>query len=256
MIEFETRGLVGLATVNRPERRNALNGDLCIELRDHLVASSELRAIVITGAGSAFCAGADLVTRFAQTEESTHGPVDTFRPAFEELLDAIVAHPAPVIAAVNGPAMGAGMQLAVACDIRVAVPDAKFGMPVGKLGVHLSPRNIWRLAELAGQGSARDILLAGRVLNGEEASRIGVVQRVDADALGASLALAEQIAASAPLSTRGHKRSLNLVAEQQWLSETARAEVAALEKAAFASTDLQEGMAAFAEKRTPNFQGK
>src|SRR3954462_2044625 len=101
MIEFEPAGLVGLATINRPERRNALNGDLCLELRDHLAAASELRAMVITGAGSAFCAGADLVTRFAQPEEGTPGPVDTFRPAFEELLDAIVEHPAPVIAAVN-----------------------------------------------------------------------------------------------------------------------------------------------------------
>src|SRR4051794_35049101 len=256
MIEFETRGLVGVATINRPERRNALNGDLCIELRDRLAATAELRAIVITGAGSAFCAGADLVTRFAQTEDSTHGPVDTFRPAFEELLDAIVAHPSPVIAAVNGPAMGAGMQLAVACDLRIASPEAKFAIPVGKLGVHLSPRNIWRLAELAGQGAARDILLGGRVLNGEEASRIGVVQRLAADPLAAALTLADEIAASAPLSMRGHKQALNLVAEEQWLSERARAEVAALEKAAFASADLQEGMAAFAEKRTPNFQGR
>src|SRR3954470_15395810 len=205
MIEFETRGLVGLATINRPQRRNALNGDLCLELRDHLVASSEVRAIVITGAGSAFCAGADLVTRFAQTEESTHGPVDTFRPAFEELLDAIVDHPAPVIAAVNGPAMGAGMQLAVACDLRVAAPGAKFGIPVGRLGVHLSPRNIWRLAMLAGQGAARDLLLAGRVVDGEEARELGVVQRVADDALEVALELAAAIAASAPLSVRGHK---------------------------------------------------
>src|ERR1700742_4773371 len=169
MIEFERRGLVGIATINRPERRNALNGDLCAAFRDHLVASSDLRPIAITGAGSAFCAGADLVTRFAQTEESTHGPVDTFRPAFEELLDAIVDHPAPVIAAVNGPAMGAGMQLAVACDIRVAGPTARFAIPGGKLGVHLSPRNIWRLAMLVGQGAARDFLIAGRTVGLEEA---------------------------------------------------------------------------------------
>jgi enoyl-CoA hydratase len=255
MIDFETRGRVGLATINRPDRRNALNGDLCTELRDHLVASSDLRAIVITGAGSAFCAGADLVTRFAPTESSTHGPVDTFRPAFEELLDAIVTHPSPVIAAVNGPAMGAGMQLAVACDLRVASPGARFAIPVGRLGVHLSPRNIWRLAMLAGQGAARDFLLAGRVVDAEEARDLGIVQRIDGDALDAALTMAGDIAASAPLAIRGHKRALNLVAEAQWLSEDARAEVAVLEAAAFASEDLQEGMAAFAEKRTPNFKG-
>ena len=109
---------------------------------------------MITGAGSAFCAGADLVTRFEPTEAGDDGPVDTFRPAFEELLDAIVDHPSPVIAAVNGPAMGAGMQLAVACDLRVAVPTARFAIPVGRLGVHLSPRNIWRLAHARRPGRA------------------------------------------------------------------------------------------------------
>ena len=255
MIRFEVRGFVGLATIDRPDRRNALNGELCTVLRDHLVAHPDLRATVITGAGSAFCAGADLVTRFAPTDAGTEGPVDTFRPAFEKLLDAIVDHPAPVIAAVNGPAMGAGMQLAVACDLRVAGPTARFAIPVGRLGVHLSPRNIWRLVSLAGQGTARDFLLAGRVVDSEEAARLGIVQRLGDDALEEALAIAGDVAASAPLSVRGHKRSLNLVAEAQWLSVDARAEVAALEAAAFASADLQEGMAAFAEKRTPDFKG-
>jgi enoyl-CoA hydratase len=255
MIQFEVRGRVGLATIDRPDRRNALNGELCSALRDHLVGQPELRAVVITGTGSAFCAGADLVTRFEQTESSHDGPVDTFRPAFEELLDAIVDHPSPVIAAVNGPAMGAGMQLAVACDLRVAAPAARFAIPVGRLGVHLSPRNIWRLAMLAGQGAARDLLLAGRSVDADEARRLGIVQYLADDAPASALEIAADIAASAPLSVRGHKRSLNLVAEAQWLSADARAEVAALEAAAFASADLQEGMAAFAEKRTPNFNG-
>jgi enoyl-CoA hydratase len=256
MIQFEVRGLVGLATIDRPDRRNALNGELCSVLREHLAGQPELRAVVITGAGSAFCAGADLVTRFEQTESSDAGPVDTFRPAFEELLDAIVDHPAPVIAAVNGPAMGAGMQLAVACDLRVAAPAARFAIPVGRLGVHLSPRNIWRLAMLAGPGAARDFLLAGRAVDADEARRLGIVQYLADDAPASALEIAADIAASAPLSVRGHKRSLNLVAEAQWLSADARAEVAALEAAAFASDDLQEGMAAFAEKRRPNFKGQ
>jgi enoyl-CoA hydratase len=252
VIRFERRGFVGLATIDRQERRNALNGDLCEELQGHLQRESELRAFVLTGAGSAFCSGADLVTRFNAEGDA---PKDTFRPVFEEVLDAIVAYPAPVIAAINGPAIGAGMQLAVACDVRVAALGARLAIPGGKLGIHLSARNIWRLAQLVGQGAARDFLLAGRNVDADEASRLGLVQYVSHDAVGAALALAGEIASYAPLTVQGHKRALNLVAEEQWLSLSVQREMAALEARAFASEDLQEGMTAFAEKRTPRFKG-
>src|SRR4029078_681818 len=101
MIHFEQRGFVGLATIDRQERRNALNGALCDELGVHLLSHPDLRAVVITGAGSAFCSCADLVARCAGDGNSSN--VDTFRPAFETVLDAIVAYPVPVIAAINGP---------------------------------------------------------------------------------------------------------------------------------------------------------
>lgn len=257
MIHFEERGYVGLLTIDRQERRNALSGALCDEMRAHLEASHGLRAIVITGAGSAFCAGADLVTRFEP--EPGNGAAygeDSFRPAFERVLDAVVDHPAPVVAAINGPAMGAGMQLAVACDLRVAALGARLAIPGGRLGIHLSSKNIWRLAELVGQGAARDFLLAGRTVTAEEAVHIGLVQRLAGDALGEALDLAGEIAALAPFTVQGHKRSLNLVAEAQALGPEARAEIATLEARAFASDDLREGMAAFAEKRTPTFDGR
>ena len=252
MIDFEYRGHVAIATIDRQERRNALNAQLCEQLRLQLEARSPVRALVLTGAGSAFCSGADLVTRF---EERGDAQTDTFRPSFERMLDAIVAYPAPVIAAINGPAIGAGMQLAVACDIRVAALGTRMAIPGGRLGVHLSARNIWRLAQLVGQGNARDFLLAGRTVDAEEALRLGLVQYVEHDALGAALALAGEIAGSAPLTIQGHKRALNLVAERAWLDEQAVAEIADQEGGAFASDDLQEGLAAFAEKRSPNFRG-
>jgi enoyl-CoA hydratase len=252
MIHFEERGFVGLLTIDRQERRNALNGELCRDLLVHLAANSHLRAVVITGSGSAFCAGADLVTRFSGSDSGT----DTFRPAFERTLDAIVDHPAPVIAAINGPAIGAGMQLAVACDLRIAAMGSRLAIPGGRLGIHLSPRNIWRLAMLVGQGPARDFLLAGLTVDAEEALRMGLVQHIAADALADSLHLAGEIAAAAPFTVQGHKRALNLIAEQQWISDRARDEIAQLEARAFGSEDLQEGLAAFTEKRNPEFHGR
>jgi enoyl-CoA hydratase len=246
---------IGLATIDRPERRNALNAELVDELRGHLEATPGLRAVVITGEGVAFCAGADILRRAEDTGGLDHGGGDTFRPAFERMLDAIVEYPAPVIAAVNGAALGAGMQLAVACDLRIAAPSAVLGIPAAKLGIILSAANVRRLAELVGQGAARDLLLTARAVDVEEASRIGLVQRVADDARDAALTLAGEIAALAPISVQGHKRALRIVGDAGKLDDAALAELEQLETAAFASDDLQEGLTAFGEKRAPRFEG-
>jgi enoyl-CoA hydratase len=253
VIRWETRELVGLATIDRQERRNALNATLCNELRGHLDANPELRAVVITGAGSAFCSGADLVTRFEGEERDAE---DTLRPAFEKLMDTIVGFPGAVIAAVNGPALGAGTQLAVGCDVRVAGPKASFGIPAARLGLVLSPANIQRLALLVGQAAARDLLMTGRTIDRDEARAMSLVHRVADDARDAALGLAGEIAALAPLTVSGHKRALNLVAAAQSIDTTARDEVRELEEQAVRSRDLQEGLAAFGEKRPPRFEGR
>jgi enoyl-CoA hydratase len=253
VIRFEVDGRVGVATIDRTERRNALDADHCDQLRTALDGHRDLLAVVVTGAGSAFCAGADLGTRFS---DGGGRGADTFRPAFERVLDAVVDHPAPVIAAIHGPAIGAGMQLAVACDIRVAGPDARLAIPGGRLGILLSPTNISRLVLLVGQGAARDFLLAGRSVDAHDALIVGLVQREAADPVMAALALAQEIATLAPLTVQGHKRALNLVAEAAALAPDARAEIDALERVAFGSHDLEEGMAAFSEKRPPRFEGR
>lgn len=253
MLGWEVRELVAIATIDRPERRNALNAELCSQLLAHLQAERELRAVVITGAGDqAFSAGADLVVRAEDASEPGGG--DTFRPAFDELLQAIVDYPAPVLAAVNGAAIGAGLQLAVACDVRVAAPHATFSIPAARLGVFLSPDNVHRLAALVGQGAARDILLTARALDVDEAVTVGLVQRRADDALAASLELAAEIAALAPLTVQGHKRALNIVLGG--VDAAGEEEMRALEARAFASQDLQEGLAAFTEKRAPRFRGR
>jgi enoyl-CoA hydratase len=175
-IRWERDGAVGVAVIDRPERRNALSAELCDELREHVEQNGDLRAVVISGSGDrAFCAGADLGRRATEVGGLEHGGGDSFRPAFESLLDAIVASPPPVIAAVNGAALGAGMQLAVACDLRVVAPHATFGIPAARLGVLLSGSNIGRLATLVGQAAARDVLLTARVFDVENATRVGLV---------------------------------------------------------------------------------
>lgn len=255
-IAWNRDGQIGVAIIDRPERRNALSADLCDSLREHLQANTDLRAVVIGGAGDkAFCAGADLGRRASDIGGLEHGGGDSFRPAFEALLDTIVSWPAPVIAAVNGAALGAGMQLAVACDLRVVAPRATFGIPAARLGVLLSAPNIARLAHLVGQAAARDLLFTARVLDLDEADSVGLVQRRAPDALAAARTLALEIAALAPLTISGHKRALNLVEEARALAPDSRAEISQLEADAFASSDLQEGLSAFAEKRPPQFEG-
>lgn len=257
-IRWSRGEFTGTALIDRPARRNALSAGLCDQLRTILGENSDLRAVVIGGTGDkAFCVGADLAQRANDTGGLSHGGGDTFRPAFERLLDEIVGFPAPVIAAVNGAALGAGMQLAVACDLRVAASNAVFGIPAGRLGVLISAINVQRLAQAVGQPIARDVLMTARTLDTDAAIAAGFVQRrAEEDAIVGAEALAEEVARLAPLSIRGHKSMLNRVARSSRLSESDLRDLGELEVAAFASADLQEGLAAFSEKRAPRFRGE
>ena len=222
----------------------------------HLEANRDLRALVLGGTGDrAFCAGADLAQRAVDASGATQVGGDTFRPAFDQLLREIVAFPAPVIAAVNGAALGAGMQLAVACDLRVVAHNATFGIPAGRLGVLLSAVNVERLVRAVGPTMARDVLLTARVLDVEEAEAVNLVQRKADNAVVAARALADEIALLAPMSIAGHKLVLNRIDDASSLCDDDRDLLAGLERAAFESADLQEGLAAFAEKRKPRFTG-
>ncbi|HEY7438105.1 MAG TPA: enoyl-CoA hydratase-related protein [Acidimicrobiia bacterium] len=256
-IAWDTPGEhVAIATIERPEKRNALNAEMCDELRAHLEQAPELRAVVITGSGVAFSAGADIGRRAAEVDAGTGLVHDSFRPAFEGLLRAIIDAPFPVIAAVNGAALGAGMQLVVACDLRVVARSATLGIPAPQRGIVLSAANVLRLARVVGQANARDILFTGRTMSAEEADDIGLVHRLVRDPRAAALDLAIEIAQLAPLSVRSHKRALNLISESGALDNAALDELRELERAAFASEDLQEGLAAFAQRRPPEFEGR
>lgn len=246
MILEERRGPVTVLTIDRPARRNAVDLATCVELTGAIerAAGDGTRVIVLTGAGGHFCAGADL-THVAG--EGGHG--DDFRPALRRLLDTIGLTPLPVIAAVEGAALGAGTQLAVAADLRVAVPTARFGIPAAKLGLMVDHWTVQRLALLAGHGPARAMLLAAEEVDGDSAHRLGLVQRLGG--LDTALEWAERIARLAPLTIAGHKLALNRLEP-----ELADGDVDAAIRRAWASADAVEGPAAFAERRTPDFKGE
>jgi enoyl-CoA hydratase len=195
---------------------------------------------VVAGAGPHFCAGADLA---AVHEEA-------FAGALRRLLDALVGVAVPVIAAVQGAALGAGTQIAIACDLRVVAPTARFGIPAAKLGLMVDHWTVQRLAQLAGHGPARAMLLAAEEIDADAALRLGLAQR--AGDLAEAQAWAATIAALAPLTLAGHKLALNRLEGDQ----VGGAEVSAAFGRVWSSADVAEGMAAFQERRPPNFEGR
>lgn len=257
LVEAVRDGAVMTLWLDRPETRNALSVDLCDALVMNLEGidrDPDPRVIVIRGRGSVFCSGADLAA------VSGAGGLE-FLPAFERMLEAVARHRLPVIAAIQGAALGGGLQLATVCDFRIAASDARIGIPSSRLGILVNFENVQRLVLLAGIATAKEVLMTGRTYTGEEASAAGLVNRaVPADRLDAESAdLANEIAALSPLSVQGSKRSIQAIADHLAGTRGARPELVAeidrLVANAYNSRDLQEGIRAMAEKRDPEFHG-
>ncbi|MEB3071724.1 enoyl-CoA hydratase [[Mycobacterium] vasticus] len=242
MITADTIGGVGLIIVDRHERRNALDVAHCDMLRDTVrdLGNSAIRALVITGRGTSFCAGADL--------DGVYG--DGFRNALYRMLSAVTELPVPVIAAVNGPAIGAGTQLAIACDLRVAAKSAAFAIPTARNGLAVNPWTLRRLSVLAGGATARAMLLGCQRFDADLALHRGLVDRIGD--LDAALEWAGEIATYAPLSLRYSKKALDVLFESE---STDPALDAAFEEC-WSSEDLLEATRARVEKRAPQFQGR
>jgi enoyl-CoA hydratase len=230
-----------VVTIDRPERRNALDHDALDGLWAAIdeARRGDARVLVLTGADGHFCAGADL--------SGVEDP--TFVERLHEVLEGLRTLPFPAVAVIDGAALGAGTQLAVACDLRVATPTATFGIPAARLGLMVDGWTVQRLTAMAGQGTARAMLLAADTMNGADAHRIGLVQRLGD--LDDGLEWADAIAALAPLTIRGHKIGCNEAEHLVAASTTYRAAWTE----AWASNDLAEGLRAFAERRGPNFNG-
>jgi enoyl-CoA hydratase len=242
MIHLEDRGPVAVLTIDRAERRNALDHEALDQLLAGLAATAAARVVVLTGAGGHFCAGADL----------TGVEDDGFTDRLRQLLAAMRDDPRPLVAAVDGAALGAGTQLAIACDLRVATPQARFGIPAARLGLMVDHWTIQRLSLLAGAGPTRAMLIGAETYDGQDAERLGFVQRVGD--LDAALGWADEIAALAPLTLAGLKLALNRL--EMPVGPGDDPEVAAAWARAWGSEDLQEGMAAFRERRRPVFHGR
>jgi enoyl-CoA hydratase len=228
--------------LQRPERRNALNSQLVDELREAVLKADDgsVRAIVLTGQGTVFCAGADL---------SGDAFAEDYPDRLIELHKAMDATLIPLIGAINGPAIGAGLQLAMRCDLRVVAPEAFFQFPTSKYGLALDNWSIRRLSSLVGHGRARAMLLAAEKLTADTALHTGMANRIGR--LADAQEWAAEIAGLAPLAIQHAKRVLNDdgAMEAQW------PEHKELFDKAWASQDVIEAQIARVEKRPPNYQG-
>jgi enoyl-CoA hydratase/carnithine racemase len=253
---YEKRDSVGFVTINRPDKLNALNREVMDELNDCFRAiqnDEEVRVVILTGAGQkAFVAGADL------HELATLAPLGgrDFSRRGHGIFDLIESLGKPVIAAVNGYALGGGCELAMACTLRIASENARFGQPEVKLGIIPGYAGTQRLARLVGKGRALEMILSGEPINAQEAYRIGLVNQVvpTAELAAAAETLARKIAANAPLAIKfaleAVNRGLEMTREQGQFLE------AVLFGLCCTTADMKEGTRAFLEKRPAKFVGE
>lgn len=255
-IMFANEAGIGIITLNRPKALNALNGDTMRELScllTQIASDCSVKVVIITGSGEkAFIAGADIteMQNMSAIEGRNWGKLG------QATFNQIENLPQPVIAAVNGFALGGGCELAMACDIRIASEKAKFGQPEVTLGITPGFAGTQRMARLLGKGIAKELLFTGDMIDAAEAYRIGLVNKVVApqELMNTAKAMAEKIMSRAPVAVQLCKAAVNEGLDMDLDSGVAyEAEVFGL---CFATADQKEGMTAFVEKRKANFIGK
>jgi enoyl-CoA hydratase/carnithine racemase len=245
---------VARLTISNPGKRGALDRPLL----DQLVAALhrlDARCVVLTGEGRAFCAGYDIEELL---REGYDDGAEAAHP-FPAALAAIEAYPFPVLAALNGHAIGGGLELALSCDLRVCSADARLGMPPARLGLVYSHTGLRRFIDAVGAPRTRELFFTARSIGADEALGWGLVGEVVAAAgvAARSVELAAEIAANAPLSLAGNKRVIReLLAAEGALEPAVEDELVALREDCFRSADFFEGVRAFAEKRAPEWQGR
>jgi enoyl-CoA hydratase/carnithine racemase len=259
-IRFDVSGALAIATFDRPHRLNAARAETrrqLLALLDEVARTDAVRVLVLTGEGRAFCAGDDL----KELHGASNGQrsLDEARESallFQEVTRRVVGLHKPIIAALNGLAVGFGAELAVACDLRVAAESASFTFPEAKRGLFVTNGLLYLLPRLVGHGRAMELMLTGRTMDAVEAHAAGLVTHLvpDGQALEAALDVASTIAASAPITVRLLKQHAARARELD-LEGAMALEVEALVQC-MASEDLAEGTKAFLEKRPPRFMGR
>lgn len=245
---------IATITVNREKALNALNKGVIADLHkafDDIYADDKIRAVIITGAGRAFVAGADIAEMKVMTAEEGRTMIRTG----QNLMNRIEYCDKPVIAAVNGFALGGGCELAMACDIRIASEKAKFGQPETKLGIIPGYGGTQRLPRLVGKGMAKKLIYTGDLIDANEAYRIGLVEELVAaeDLLAKAQKLASTICSNAPIAMAMAKSAINEGIHQE-VKDAVALEAERFDTA-FDSADRMEGMAAFLENRNASFKG-
>ena len=253
-LHYEIDNQVAIVTVNRPDALNALNSDLIYELSvafELCEADASVHALIITGAGRAFVAGAD-IANLQKLSDAFGGREAAL--AGQDVCNTLAALPFPTIAAINGFALGGGLELALACDLRVASTGAKMGLPEVGLGLFPGYGGTQRLPRLVGQGRALDLIYTGRHVAADEALQMGLVNRLADDALAEAKTLAAQILKNAPVAL-GLAKEAVIRGSDVTLPQGLEIE-ADLFGMTTTTEDMQEGTTAFLEKRAAEFKGK
>lgn len=256
VVNYEKEDNIGIITINRPQALNALSTEVLYELRtilQQIKEDSRVKVVIITGMGDkAFVAGADIAEMVAKTVDEGY----RYSRLGQEIFSMIESLPQPVIAVVNGYALGGGCELAMACDLRIASEKARFGQPEINLGIIPGYGGTQRLPRLIGKTKAMELLLTADMIGAAEAERLGLVNTVvPADKLmDTAKAMANKIAAKGQIAIRATKAAVNKGLQAD--IDTACAYEAGLFGVCFASEDRKEGMAAFMEKRPAKFQDR